>query len=45
MKAKKVIANALAKVTRAMAVKSCGAASAWGSYQPDESKVVKILKK
>ena len=28
MKAKKVIANALAKVTRAMAVKSCGAEAA-----------------
>lgn len=45
MKAERVVASVLAKVFRAMAVKSCGSASVWGSYQPDESKAAKILKK
>ncbi|MDO5558384.1 MAG: cyclic lactone autoinducer peptide [Oscillospiraceae bacterium] len=45
MKAKEMIANAVAKIAKAMAVKSCGAASVWGSYQPDESKAAKILNK
>ncbi len=45
MKAKETIAKITAKITKSMAVKACGAASIWGSYQPDEIKVAKILKK
>ena len=45
MKAKEMISNVIAKIAKAMAVKSCGAASVWGSYQPDETKIVKILNK
>lgn len=45
MKVQKIVANATAKVAKAMAVKACGAASAWGSYQPREPKALKCLKK
>lgn len=45
MKAKEIIAKTTAKIAKSMAVKACGAASVWGSYQPDEAKVAKILKK
>lgn len=44
MKVKKAIAYTTAKIAKSMAVKSCGAASVWGSYQPDESKAAKIIK-
>lgn len=45
MKVKKIIADYAAKLARKMAVKSCGVASAWGSYQPNEPKALKSLKK
>lgn len=45
MKAKKIVADAAAKMAKAMAVKACGAASIWGSYQPKEPKALKNLKK
>ncbi|MDY2510157.1 MAG: cyclic lactone autoinducer peptide [Ruminococcus callidus] len=45
MKVQKIVANATAKVAKAMAVKACGAASMWGSYQPKEPKALKHLKK
>lgn len=45
MKVQKMVANATAKVAKAMAVKACGAASLWGSYQPKEPKALKNLKK
>lgn len=45
MKVQKIVANATAKVAKAMAEKACGAASAWGSYQPREPKALKRLKK
>lgn len=34
----KFIAKVIANVANAMAVKACGAASAWGTYQPKEPK-------
>ena len=36
MQIKKKISNAVAKISLAMAKKSCGAASSYGSYQPKE---------
>ncbi len=45
MKAKKMVADAAAKIAKAMAVKACGAASIWGSYQPKEPKALQNLKK
>lgn len=45
MKAKKMIANATAKMAKAMAVKACGAASMFSTYQPIEPKALKNLKK
>lgn len=45
MKAKKIVADTAAKVAKAMAVRACGAASMWGSYQPKEPKALKNLKK
>lgn len=45
MKVKKLIADYASKAARAMAIKSCGAASAWGSYQPKEPKTLKSIKK
>lgn len=45
MKVQKIVANATAKVAKAMAVKACGAASMWGAYQPKEPKALKRLKK
>ncbi len=38
MKKQKQIAELVAKIAKAMAVKSCGAASAWGACQPKEPK-------
>lgn len=45
MKAKKIVANAIAKVAKAMAIKSCGAASMWGAYEPKVPETVKALSK
>ena len=45
MKAKKIVADAAAKMAKAMAVKACGAASMFGAYQPKEPKALKNLKK
>lgn len=45
MKAKKIIANAVAKVAKTMAIKSCGAASMWGAYEPKVPEAVKVMVK
>lgn len=45
MKAQKIVADATAKMVKAMAIKACGAASMWGSYQPKEPEALKKLKK
>lgn len=45
MKAKKIVADAVAKVAKAMAIKSCGAASMWGAYEPKIPEAVKAMTK
>ena len=45
MRAKKLIADYASKGARAMAIKSCGAASAQGSYQPKEPECLKQISK
>jgi len=45
MRVKKLIADYASKAVRAMAIKSCGAASAWGSYQPKEPECLKQISK
>lgn len=45
MKAKKIVADAVAKVAKIMAIKSCGAASMWGAYEPKVPDAVKALSK
>lgn len=45
MKAKKIVANAVAKVAKTMAIKSCGAASMWGAYEPKVPEAVKVMAK
>lgn len=45
MKAKKIVANTVAKIAKSMAVKSCGAASMWGTYEPKVPEVVKAMTK
>lgn len=45
MKAKKIVANAVAKVAKTMAIKSCGAASMWGAYEPKVPEAVKTMAK
>ena len=42
---KKLIADYASKAARAMALKSYGAASAWGSYQPKEPECLKKISK
>lgn len=34
----RIVAKVIANVANAMAVKACGAASVWGTYQPKEPK-------
>ena len=38
MKVRNLLATVIASVANAMANKACGAASAWGTYQPKENK-------
>lgn len=45
IKAKKIVANTVAKIAKSMAVKSCGAASMWGTYEPKVPEVVKAMTK
>lgn len=45
MKAKKIVADTVAKIAKAMAVKSCGAASMWGTYEPKVPDAAKALSK
>ncbi len=45
MKAKKIVIDAVAKVAKTMAIKSCGAASMWGAYEPKVPKAVKDMAK
>ena len=45
MKAKKIVANAVAKVAKTMAIKSCGAGSMWGAYEPKVPDAVKAMTK
>lgn len=45
MKAKKIVADIVAKIAKSMAVKSCGAASMWGTYEPKVPEAVKALSK
>ena len=45
MKAKKIVADTVAKIAKAMAVKSCGAASMWGTYEPKIPEAVKAMTK
>ena len=42
---KKTVLKGMAKVSKAMAVKACGAASYFGFHQPKEPMAVKNLKK
>lgn len=44
MKFKKALADKIAKVSLAMAKKFCGAASAYGVYQPKEPEVLKKIR-
>lgn len=41
MKKQNKIAKAIALVAKTMANRACGAASAWGTYQPKEPKIKK----
>lgn len=34
----KIVAKIIAKIANSMAVKACGSASVWGTYQPKEPK-------
>lgn len=45
MKAKKIVADTVAKFAKTMAVKSCGAASMWGAYEPKVPDAVKAMTK
>ncbi len=45
MKAKKIVVDAVAKVAKIMAIKSCGAASMWGAYEPRVPDAVKVMAK
>lgn len=45
MKFKKVIAKKLAEMSLKMAIKSCGEASRFGSYEPKQPEKLKALKK
>ncbi len=37
----RIVAKVIACVANAMAIKACGAASVWGTYQPKEPKIKK----
>lgn len=45
MKARKIVADTVAKIAKAMAVKACGAASMWGAYEPKVPEAVKVMAK